>query len=255
MTGMRNDLLRLGSFFAVALCMAFTSCSDDDDAEADVVGGKDSSGSAYVDLGLPSGTLWATCNVGADAPEDLGYYFAWGETEPKADYSWETYKHGCQYYPEGSYYKTTKIYKYNNNDDDYYGAVDNKIVLESIDDAARQSLGAPWRMPTVDEVDELRNSANCVWKWTTDAESGVSGYTVTSRSNGKSIFLPAAGKSEGKGVSEVGETGQYWTSYLYNDKYPSPERSCILFFRSSIINSSTSYRVNGLVVRPVYDKK
>ncbi|MCQ2319676.1 MAG: hypothetical protein MJZ90_12290 [Bacteroidales bacterium] len=101
----------------------------------------------YVDLGLPSGLLWATCNVGADSPEDYGDYFAWGETETKSDYDWDTYK-----WCNGSYNTLTKY-----NTKSSYGTVDNKTTLELSDDAARANWGGSWRMPTEAEFQELIN--------------------------------------------------------------------------------------------------
>ncbi|MBO7269682.1 MAG: InlB B-repeat-containing protein, partial [Bacteroidales bacterium] len=109
----------------------------------------------WVDLGLPSGLKWATCNVGANTPEGYGDYFAWGETSPKNDYSWSTYK-----YCKGSKNTLTKY-----NTDSNYGTVDNKITLDLSDDAARANWGGKWRMPTKAEQDELIN--NCTWTWTT----------------------------------------------------------------------------------------
>ena len=101
----------------------------------------------YVDLGLPSGTLWATCNVGADNPEDFGDYFAWGETEPKDFYDWENYKYGnCV---DGFY----ELYKYYSDD--------SLTVLEPCDDAVRANWGNEWRMPTMEEYDALTKDTVC----------------------------------------------------------------------------------------------
>lgn len=132
----------------------------------------------YVDLGLPSGLLWATTNVGASHPEEYGSYFAWGETSPKSKYSWATYK-----YANGS---ETTLTKYCN--DSSYGNIDNKDVLDEQDDAATINWGEPWRTPTLSETQELIN--NCTWTQT--SKNGVNGYTVTG-SNGNFIFLPAGG--------------------------------------------------------------
>ena len=129
-----------------------------------------------VDLGLPSGLKWAACNLGASRPEEYGDYYAWGETEPKEKYSWETYKFGTDFVL--SKYVT----------DPAYGAVDHKTLLDPEDDAAVVNLGGSWRMPTEAEYDELISKA--IWTWT--SRNGVSGYLVTG-SNGNSIFLPAAG--------------------------------------------------------------
>ena len=128
-----------------------------------------------VDLGLPSGIKWATCNVGATKPEEFGGYYAWGETEEKDDYSWGTYK-----WCNGS---STTMTKY--CIDSSYGTVDNKTVLDLEDDVAHVKWGGSWRMPTRAEQEELRN--NCTWTWTT--QNAVNGYKVTSKTNGNSIFL------------------------------------------------------------------
>ena len=149
----------------------------------------------WVDLGLPSGLKWATCNVGATTPEGYGDYFAWGETVPKDNYDWSTYK-----YCKGSKNTLTKY-----NTDSNYGTVDNKTTLEFSDDAAHVNWGGKWRMPTAAEQDELRN--NCTWTWTT--QNGINGYKGTSKTNANSIFLPAAS------AYDVGFRGFYWSSSLY----------------------------------------
>jgi hypothetical protein len=152
-----------------------------------------------VDLGLPSGTLWADRNVGADSPEAYGDYFAWGETEPKDYYDWSTYK-----WCNGSYDTLTKYCS-----DSSYGTVDGKIVLDLEDDAAYVNMGSEWRMPTRAQQDELRN--NCSWSWTT--QNGVKGYKVTGP-NSNSIFLPAAGCRSNGYLGSAGSYGYYWSSSL-----------------------------------------
>lgn len=160
----------------------------------------------YVDLGLPSGLLWATCNVGADNPEDYGDYFAWGETTAtKSRYDWDIYK-----WCHGSSWTLTKY-----NTDSSYGTVDNKTVLDLSDDAARANWGGGWRMATKDEWQDLKD--NCTWTWTT--QGGHNGYKVTSKSNGNSIFLPAAGYRWDSDLYDAGTTGYYWSSSL-NEGYP-----------------------------------
>jgi hypothetical protein len=186
----------------------------------------------YVDLGLS--VKWATCNVGANSPEEYGDYFAWGEVEPKDYYDWSTYK-----WCNGSYYTQTK-YCTNSS----YGTVDNKTVLEAADDAATTNWGGSWRMPTKAEQDELRN--NCTWEWTT--QNGVNGYKVTSKSNGNSIFLPAAGYRDGSDLYGVGSYGLYLSSSLHTG---SPRDACDLFFDSSRVDWNYGYRYSGRSVRPV----
>ena len=179
----------------------------------------------YVDLGLSSGLKWATCNVGANAPEDYGYYFAWGEVEPKTTYNWDTYK----------YYDDSNLTKYTSND--------SKTVLDPEDDAATANWGGAWRMPTKAEQDELRN--NCTWTWTT--QNGVNGYKVTGP-NGNSIFLPAAGYVGGGTLYPAGSYGFYWSSSLSTD---GPYNAYNVGFGSDDVGWSYDYRYYGLAVRPV----
>ena len=147
-----------------------------------------------VDLGLPSGTLWADRNVGADSPEAYGDYFAWGEIEPKTIYGWSNYK-----WCNGSYDTLTKYCTYSSD-----GTVDNKTTLDLEDDAAYVNMGSEWRMPTITEQQELID--NCTWTWTT--QNGVNGYKVTGN-NGNSIFLPAAGFRSGTDLDLAGYDGEY----------------------------------------------
>ena len=194
-------------------------------------------GYAYVDLGLPSGAKWATCNVGATTPEGYGDYFAWGETGPKTNYDFSTYK-----YCNGSFYTMTKYctesgYGYN-------GFTDGKTTLELNDDAARANWGGKWRMPTEAEQNELRN--NCTWTWTT--QNGVMGYKVTSKTNGNSIFLPAAGYRDGTSVSSVGSYANYWSSSLDES---SPGNAYNFYFNSGNVDWGSSLRNYGLTVRAV----
>ena len=130
----------------------------------------------YVDLGLPSGTLWATCNVGANAPEAYGDYFAWGETTPKLSYDWSTYKYGAAY---------DQLTKY--CDDSSYGRfgfADQKTTLEASDDVATVNWGAGWRMPTAEQWEELKNK--CRSAWTT--LNGSTGRLFTGP-NGNTLFF------------------------------------------------------------------
>ena len=194
----------------------------------------------YVDLDLPSGTLWATMNIGASKPEQYGDYFAWGETSGynggKTDFSWSTYTL-CK----GS---STTLTKYNNSSD--YGTVDNKTELELADDAAYVNWGPNWRMPSVEQFVELINSSYTTTEWTT--VNGVNGWKITSKTNGNSIFLPAAGCRIGTSLTSAGSNGIYWSRSL-DASYPDSARG--LFFNSSGINTYYSYRCDGLSVRPV----
>ena len=156
-------------------------------------------GHEYVDLGLPSGTMWATMNIGANSPEGYGDYFAWGETAPKTLYNWETYKWGS-----GSYYSEENITK--------YGTGDGKTELDLEDDAAYVNWGELWCMPTLEQINELVN--NCTWERTTI--NGVNGQLVTGP-NGNTLFLPAAAWYENDNeVSQysLGDVGDYWSRTL-----------------------------------------
>ena len=196
-------------------------------------------GHDYVDLGLS--VKWATCNVGATKPEDFGDYFAWGETEPKSTYDWSTYK-----WCNGSYKTLTKYCN-----DKKYGHkkfVDNKTQLELSDDAARANWGGSWRMPTKAEITELHEQ--CTWTWT--RQNGMNGYKVTSKKNGNSIFLPAAGSRGEKSrktkdfVSVAGLSGFYLSSSLFTN-----DIALIVYFRPDYATCGLSYRFYGLSVRPV----
>ena len=189
-------------------------------------------GYAYVDLGLS--VKWATMNVGASKPEDYGGYYAWGETEPKEVYNWSTYKH-CR----GSETTLTKYNAYS-----YLGTVDNKTELDAIDDAAVVNWGGSWRMPTDAEQTELRN--NCTWTWT--SQNGVNGYKVTSKSNGNSIFLPAAGYYLDSSLHNAGIYGLYWSSSLDADD---PYSAWRVNFGSFYVDGGSYPRDSGLSVRPV----
>ena len=183
-----------------------------------------------VDLGLS--VKWASCNVGANKPEEYGDYFAWGEVKPKEDYDWSTYKH-CR----GSYDSMTKYCTSSS-----YGIVDNKTVLDPSDDAATVNWGGSWRMPTRAEQDELRKK--CKWTWT--SQNGVKGYKVIGR-NGNSIFLPAEGYMFEGTLNKAGSYGGYWSSSLDT----SPDFAYYVLFDSDLVDRYFSNRYYGLAVRPV----
>ena len=172
----------------------------------DIAGGSQDNGSGslnghdYVDLGLPSGTLWATCNVGAKTPEEYGDYFAWGEIQPKTDYRYETYKYGkCE--------SRLDYIKYNYG---YVGDTDNLIRLEPEDDAATVNWGSGWRIPTREECEELLDQTNKK----IEIIGGINGMTLTGP-NGNSIFLPAAGERFGNVLKDNGYKGEYWSNTRY----------------------------------------
>ena len=193
----------------------------------------------YVDLGLPSGLLWATCNVGAYAPWNSGDYFAWGETQPKSTYDWSTYQ-----YCNDSDHTLTKYC--NNSEYGYNGFTDNLTVLLPEDDAATANLGGNWRMPTKAEWEELYQNTTVSGEW----EHGEYGLCFTA-GNGNSIFLPAVSCIPWEGMSDTGEFGYYWSSSLTTD----PSSAWNFRFYSGDYHVSYSmesrYRNYGLPVRPV----
>jgi uncharacterized repeat protein (TIGR02543 family) len=190
-------------------------------------------GHECVDLGLPSGLKWATCNVGASAPEEYGGYYAWGETVVKNDYSWSTYK-----WCNGSSNTMTKYCTSSS-----YGTIDNKTTLDPEDDVAHVKWGGSWRMPTEAEQDELHN--NCMWTWTT--QNGVKGYKVTGP-NDNSIFLPAAGYRDGTDLSYSGDYGYCLSGSLYGGNNSSAYN---FYFNNGFYIRDIDYRCYGLSVRPV----
>ena len=189
-------------------------------------------GHEYVDLGLS--VKWATCNVGANNPEEYGDYFAWGETSTKSTYNWSTYTL-CK----GS---SSTLTKYNTSSS--FGTVDNKTQLALSDDAVRANWGGSWRMPTDAEITELREQ--CTWTWT--SQNGVNGYKVTSKSNGNSIFLPAAGCRLSSSLNNAGSYGYYWSSSLGTDY---PYYAWGVRFDSGHVYRDLNSRSYGFTVRPV----
>lgn len=161
----------------------------------------------WVDLGLPSGLLWASRNIGADQPTADGQFFAWGETQPKMEYSWETYAYGYSY---------SELTKYCNNEVfGYNGYTDDLTTLQPSDDAATANWGNGARMPTMEEIKELCD--NCTSEWVT--LNGVKGRKFTG-TNGNSIFIPAAGYLDGDGSSTLQNYGYYWSASLSTDGFP-----------------------------------
>ncbi|MBR5725498.1 MAG: leucine-rich repeat protein [Muribaculaceae bacterium] len=190
----------------------------------------------YVDLGLPSGLLWATCNVGAASPEDYGDYFAWGETQPKDYYDWSTYQH-CM----GSFSTLTK-YCYGSNYG-YNGFIDYLSTLEPSDDAATANWGGNWRMPTQAEWQELIDNTTVTWT----QQGGVNGALLTA-SNGNSLFLPAAGCRYGSNLSYGGYFSEYWSSSLETD---GSYFAWYYVFSSSDCSQLYTHRSDGRSVRAV----
>ncbi len=219
-----------------AAVSVYDDCSKNGKTE-DIRPTGEENGHTWVNLGLPSGLKWASCNVGATAPEDYGNYYAWGETETKTDYSWATYK-----YANGAYDKLTKYCTNASSGDD--GFTDDKTTLDPEDDAAHVNWGGEWRMPTDAEWTELRN--NCTWTWTT--QNGVEGYLVASETNGNSIFLPAAGFRYDTNLTYAGSYGDYWSSSLDAD---GSDLAWFVYFYSDHVRRYYYYRYGGHSVRPV----
>ncbi|MBR5962843.1 MAG: fibronectin type III domain-containing protein [Bacteroidaceae bacterium] len=201
-----------------------------------------------VDLGLPSGTLWATINIGAESPEDFGDYFAWGETlgklGGKTKFGWSTYL--------WSYGTETTLTKYCNNKS--YGALgfaDTLTELELTDDAASFIWGGDWRIPSKKQTEELFNSHYTTIEWS--ALNGVRGLKITSLSNGNSIFLPAAGDFIEGSIGYANSDGQYWSRTFYEEYC---KAAWVISFNS---NSRGADRVqdrgSGLSIRPVRNSK
>ena len=196
----------------------------------------------FVDLGLPSGTLWATCNVGAVTAEEYGDYFAWGETQPKKHYSWRTYK-----WCNKEWNKLTKYCDKTSYGDN--GFADNLTTLESCDDAATANLGNGWRTPSSTEIQELIDNCRCGWR----KLNRTIGLLFTGP-NGNSIFLPAGGNRMNGGRYGVGEGMSYMTNSL-SSKSGCPSYLCVWDFGTSDPEptvSAINNRAYGYLVRPVY---
>ena len=217
-----KSTLRRLSLLMITTALVFTGCKKDQGDENNGGSGSTTNvinGHEYVDLGLPSGTKWATCNIGANQPHQYGNYYAWGETTAKSSYTEENSR--------------------------TYGVSMNCISGNPTYDAARANWGSTWRLPTKAEMEELKD--NCTWTWTTQNE--VNGCTVTGP-NGNSLFLPAAGYCGGASHDGVGEYGDYWSSTPYesddNDAY-------YFYIDSGDRGVNWCGRYDGHTVRPVSD--
>ena len=213
----------------VALSSLLVSC---DETLGEYNGTSSHNGHEYVDLGLPSGTKWATCNVGATKPWEYGGFYAWGETEEKEGYSLGTYK-----WCSGSEETMNK-----------YNAVDNKAMLDSVDDVAAVKWGGDWRMPTKEDFDELGRFCTLDW----DTLNSVPGCKVIGI-NGNSLFFPAAGFKYRSSYEEFGLLAAYWLNAIYNDREnQSTAAYCIEFELDELETQPDAYsREAGLPVRPV----
>ena len=204
-----KKLLLIGALLCV-LC----SCGSGNSKKSNVHEGHE-----WVDLGLPSGLKWATCNIGASCPEEYGDYFAWGDTSTKSNY--ESYNCASMLKSWGD------------------------IGGNSSRDAATANWGGSWRMPTEAEYQELID--NCTWIWTT--QDGKNGYKVTGP-NGQSVFLPAAGFRNGDTLCKDGKGGYYWSSTL--DKSRTVD-AYYLFFHEGYRGVDRYGHDLGLSVRPVLE--
>lgn len=178
-------------------------------------------GHMYVDLGLPSGTLWSVCNMGADKPEEFGEYYAWGETSTKSSYNWNTYSIGSE--------------------------LDSLPTLDEAHDAAASSWGYGWRMPSREDFDEI--VTYCTMTWTT--RSGVNGYLVTG-TNGNTMFLPASGGRGDGNIYESGSCGFYWLNSVYTDD---TQFAWGFLFDANSFSETSYYRMYGQSIRPVCNRQ
>lgn len=210
-------------------------------------GANTENGYEYVDLGLPSGTMWAKCNVGATKAEDAGNYYSWGEITPKDNYTSQTYLWGtASGTDEDGYDQLTALTKYNTNLS--YGAPDYKMELDLDDDAAAQNMGGAWRMPTYDDMDELLSLCYCQ----ITKVNGVRGMKFTGP-NGNYIFLPCVGLRYGEITmfNDVAmQFGFYWTSSLGSDA----QFGRYLYSEGGQNKHGESFRFYGQSVRAVFRK-
>ncbi len=227
----RNRTMKKLSFFSLMFLFASTAMGQ------------------YVDLGLS--VKWATCNLGAQKPEDYGYYFAWGETKPKESYDLETYKfYRVNEYKAISYgVAPTRKYLFI----DYYIPmieVTSRHIktgvcnLKAKDDAATANYGKNWRIPTIKEWEELIKK--CKWTWS--CSNGVWGYIVTSKQTKNSIFLPASGFAEYDILLSNNERGRYWAS---SANYHIMDYADAIEFSINKKDVANLCRWIGLSIRPV----
>lgn len=215
------------------LLISFILCAITADAQSESQDNK--TAAEAVDLGLPSGTLWASCNIGATKPEEFGNYYAWGETETRESFKREEYLH---------------IKPGQENVMAIRRAFTDlgKDIAGTKYDVATQKWGEQWVMPSLGQFAELEQ--NCNWEWT--AIGDVNGYKITSKKNGNSIFLPAAGSKASQRTSNIGVYGLYWSS---TSGYSGPSDACNLMIeQGNDRRRQTSLRSMGYTVRAVQKK-
>lgn len=209
--------------------------------------GLNSNGHEYIDLGLPSGTLWATCNVGAEEPEEAGDFYAWGEVETKEDYSWETYRWCDGTKPSSTNASLTKYC-----DRGGYGLIDGKITLEPEDDVAHQLWGGDWHIPTQEDFQELADY--CTIEWIT-LSNGTDAYQFTGP-NGQIMIMPAAGYRNG--TSFYNGDFNYWSAGLHMNDNPANNHGThidvLIDGSRTSVELTGYYRYRGYSVRPVLSK-
>lgn len=191
-------------------------------------------GHAWVDLGLPSGTKWATCNVGARNPWEDGNHYSWGEIKPEVGFDWESYKF-CK--------RESKLTKYYLFCISLKGKNDGLTVLEPNDDAATVSWGKNWCMPSTSQFREIIDPSNTTISWT--KMNGKEGYMITSRRNGNNIFLPAAGLRSGGRLQK--SIGCYWSNELGGED----SSSAYYLGLGSNYGINDVRRTYGMSIRPV----
>ena len=233
---MKKIFLTQASAALMLLIIATTGCKKDVNPNDPNNGNESNDNLEYVDLGLPSGTLWANCNIGATIPEGYGNYYSWAEIEKKEMYKWDTYKYCNE--------SANQLTKYCNDPEfGNEGYIDNLTILESGDNAAIALVGNEWCMPTKEQWDELLQ--NTTYTWTT--QNDVNGYLFTAN-NGNTMFLPASDRIRGEEVLDLGNQGYYWSNMLDNEN---PRNAYTIVFSSEDIKTSSSIRYLGIPVRPV----
>jgi len=215
------------SFIIISLLLSVVSASAQNDSIASSI--------EAVDLGLPSGILWASCNVGANAPEEFGDYYAWGETETRQSFKREEYLHIKP--NQENVMALKRVFTDLGKD-----------IAGTKYDVATQKMGETWKMPSLGQFQELEQ--NCIWEWT--ELNGVKGYKITSKTNSNWIFLPAAGSKASQRTSNIGVYGLYWSS---TSGYSGPSDACnLLIEQNSDRRRQTSLRSMGYTVRAVRTK-
>ncbi len=194
-----------------------------------------------VDLGLPSGKIWATCNLGANTPEEYGTYFAWGEVEPKKEYEWTNYKLG-----NGETDSKIKMTKYCSHSK--RGEVDNLLQLEAADDAAATLSAGKWRIPTKEEWEELLDG--CTWEWVKNYNGkGFDMKKGTSKTNGNTILFPFSGYYNG--TAFIKDEIEFWTA---NQKADNGLEAYYVRMLTHNQSTKNGLRKQGMPIRAVANK-